>query len=42
MNDSEFTTGSTASDSTGKRARPMKNVTIGCTASASIEVRASG
>ena len=42
MKSRPLTTGSTASDSTGERLRPMKKVTIGLTTMASSEVSASG
>ncbi len=41
-NDSPCTTGNTASDSTGKGARPMKKVRSGCTVSPISEVSARG
>ncbi len=42
MNDRTCTTGKTASDSTGRRKRPMKNVSMGCTVSPMRDVSASG
>jgi hypothetical protein len=42
MNESTFTTGKTASDSTGDGARPMKKVSRGWSARPISDVRASG
>ncbi len=42
MNTRLLTTGSTARDSSGAGALPMKNVTSGCAAMEIVEVRARG